>query len=232
MFCSLLSVVLQLALLPRVEQALGKAYLAESLVENGLLQSVAEWLKPLPSGAAAPISLRQSLLRCILALPLDWSDGSLLTHLKRSQLGKASSLFASSSSSHSFVQVVMHLYRTESIGAIKQTAEKLIEIWSRPVFAINDDWRTLAQEEARKQVASPLARPQSRLARQAEDAQQEIQRKARSPRFSHFLSFFSSRWSRIASVPTRGRSCLTRARISPPLSRVRSRAKPRTSREW
>lgn len=129
-------------MLDSVKAAVQKSYLSDPLVEAGLLAALAKWLAPLPDGSAPSITLRTGVLEVLRTLQVDWSEGTALGQLKSSQLGKA----------------IMHMSRTDDVPATRKLASDMVEIWSRPIFTINDDWRQLAREEEKRGVSSPMAR--------------------------------------------------------------------------
>ncbi len=152
----------------RVESGMARAYLGPQLIEAGLLAVLADWLRPLPTdGAQPPASVKKVTLAGLLSLGVDWAEGSALNALKKSGLGK----------------FVMQLYKTEKLPEVTRAAEKLIELWSRPVFSINDDYKTLSAVDERR-LSGPGATGQGGSARSqlAAARQVEIQQRVEASR--------------------------------------------------
>jgi hypothetical protein len=158
-------------LAPRVQSCMARAYLGPQLIEAGLLSALSDWLKPLPNDGAPPsASVKRTTLAGLLSLTVDWGEGSALNALKKSGLGRH----------------VMQMLKNERLPELTAAAEKLVELWSRPVFAINDDYRTLtAVDERRAAIAGlvsasgPSGASKSLLAAKR---QQEIQERVEASR--------------------------------------------------
>lgn len=123
--------------------------------------------QPLPDGSPPSIGLRSGALEALQCLRVDWNEGTGLAKLKESQLGKH----------------IFSMARTDSVPGIRKAAEHLMEQWSRPVFSINDDYRTLQklqqqqQEEEAKRgagAAGHASGDQLRVAQLAKARQEEI----------------------------------------------------------
>eukprot|EP01090_Pellita_catalonica_P018783 TRINITY_DN6175_c0_g1_i4.p1 TRINITY_DN6175_c0_g1~~TRINITY_DN6175_c0_g1_i4.p1 ORF type:complete len:575 (-),score=188.96 TRINITY_DN6175_c0_g1_i4:87-1811(-) len=130
--------VAKLRMLPEVNKCLGKVYLHETLLYHDVLKVVRKWLEPLPDGSFPTLNIRSTLL----SLLDNFKVGT--NQLRDSGIGK----------------VVMFLWKSkQETQRNKKIAESLIHKWSRPIFAISDNYaqlRLLEQEEERKTViASP-----------------------------------------------------------------------------
>ncbi|CAL9727561.1 transcription factor Spn1p [Monosporozyma unispora] len=109
-------------LLPKVEQTLSKANLADTILDNNLLQSVRIWLEPLPDGSLPSFEIQKSLFAAINDLPIKTE------HLKESGLGRVMIFYTKSK-------------RVEP--SLARLAEKLIAEWTRPVIGASDNYRDL-----------------------------------------------------------------------------------------
>lgn len=69
-------------LLPKVVSVLSKANLADTILDNNLLQSVRIWLEPLPDGSLPSFEIQKSLFAALNDLPVKTE------HLKESGLGE------------------------------------------------------------------------------------------------------------------------------------------------
>ena len=146
---------------------MGRAYLGPQLIEAGLLSVLADWLKPLPQdGAPPPASVKRTTLAGLLSLTVDWGEGGALNALKKSGLGRH----------------VMQMLRTERLPELTASAEKLVELWSRPVFQINDDYRTLAAVDERRAAPSGASGSATQKSLLAAQRQQEIQQRVEDSR--------------------------------------------------
>lgn len=109
-------------LLPKVEQILSKANLADTILDNNLLQSVRIWLEPLPDGSLPSFEIQKSLFSAINDLPIKTE------HLKESGLGRVMIFYTKSK-------------RVEP--QLARLAEKLIAEWTRPIIGASDNYRDL-----------------------------------------------------------------------------------------
>lgn len=109
-------------LLPKVEEILLKANLADTILDNNLLQSVRIWLEPLPDGSLPSFEIQKSLFSAINSLPIKTE------HLKESGLGRVMIFYTKSK-------------RVEP--QLARLAEKLIAEWTRPIIGASDNYRDL-----------------------------------------------------------------------------------------
>lgn len=107
-------------LLPKVESTLSKANLADTILDNNLLQSVRIWLEPLPDGSLPSFEIQKSLFAAIDNLPIKTE------HLKESGLGRIMIFYTKSK-------------RVEP--QLGRMADKLIAEWTRPVIGASDNYR-------------------------------------------------------------------------------------------
>ncbi|BHF72540.1 Transcription factor iws1 [Sparganum proliferum] len=121
----------KLAMLNVVSSLLKKADLKAALVDNGMLSAITDWLSPLPGQTLPNVIIRETMLRHLA----EFSNLEPET-LRESGIGKA----------------VMYLYRHPRENRDnKRRAGHLINEWSRPIFNLTSDYRTLTKEE-RKQL--------------------------------------------------------------------------------
>nr|3O8Z_A Chain A, Transcription factor IWS1 [Saccharomyces cerevisiae] len=100
-------------LLPKVVSVLSKANLADTILDNNLLQSVRIWLEPLPDGSLPSFEIQKSLFAALNDLPVKTE------HLKESGLGR----------------VVIFYTKSKRVEAqLARLAEKLIAEWTRPII--------------------------------------------------------------------------------------------------
>ncbi|CAI4055138.1 hypothetical protein SUVZ_16G4010 [Saccharomyces uvarum] len=107
-------------LLPKVVSVLSKANLADTILDNNLLQSVRIWLEPLPDGSLPSFEIQKSLFAALNDLPVKTE------HLKESGLGR----------------VVIFYTKSKRVEAqLARLADKLIAEWTRPVIGASDNYR-------------------------------------------------------------------------------------------
>ncbi|CAI1781688.1 hypothetical protein SEUBUCD646_0P03960 [Saccharomyces eubayanus] len=107
-------------LLPKVVSVLSKANLADTILDNNLLQSVRIWLEPLPDGSLPSFEIQKSLFAALNDLPVKTE------HLKESGLGR----------------VVIFYTKSKRVEAqLARLADKLIAEWTRPIIGASDNYR-------------------------------------------------------------------------------------------
>ncbi|CCE62950.1 hypothetical protein TPHA_0D03140 [Tetrapisispora phaffii CBS 4417] len=112
--------VQKVKLLPKVVSILSKANLADTILDNNLLQSVRIWLEPLPDGSLPSFEIQKSLFAALNKLPIKTE------HLKESGLGR----------------VVIFYTKSKRVEApLPRIAEKLIAEWTRPIIGASDNYR-------------------------------------------------------------------------------------------
>ncbi|CAB4256072.1 similar to Saccharomyces cerevisiae YPR133C SPN1 Protein involved in RNA polymerase II transcription [Maudiozyma barnettii] len=107
-------------LLPKVESILSKANLADTILDNNLLQSVRIWLEPLPDGSLPSFEIQKSLFSAINSLPIKTE------HLKESGLGRI---------------MIFYTKSKHVEPQLARIAEKLIAEWTRPIIGASDNYR-------------------------------------------------------------------------------------------
>jgi hypothetical protein len=95
---------------------LGKRHLHEVMIDQGMLTTLASWLKPMPDGSLVALQIRSDLLKALTLLEV---DETVLGSLRSSGLGKYVRLYS--------------LHKRETPLNRKQ-ANALVEKWKRPIF--------------------------------------------------------------------------------------------------
>ncbi|SCV03000.1 LAMI_0H04676g1_1 [Lachancea mirantina] len=107
-------------LLPKVVGVLSKANLADTILDNNLLQSVRIWLEPLPDGSLPSFEIQKSLFATLESLPIKTE------HLKESGLGKV---------------VIFYTKSKRVEPKLARLADRLIAEWTRPIIGASDNYR-------------------------------------------------------------------------------------------
>jgi len=143
------------AMLPQVFEFLQKRHLHETMMDRGMLSTLAAWLKPMPDGSLVNLQVRTKLLE---ALELFEVDETVLGSLRSSGLGKYIKLLS--------------LHSKETMRN-RRRAVSLMEKWKRPIFQSSTTYNA-----SDVQVARP-SRTAEELARELEDPQSfdEMQRR-------------------------------------------------------
>ncbi|SCU80104.1 LADA_0B05072g1_1 [Lachancea dasiensis] len=107
-------------LLPKVVGTLSKAHLADTILDNNLLQSVRIWLEPLPDGSLPSFEIQKSLFAALETLPIKTD------HLKESGLGKV---------------VIFYTKSKRVEPKLARLADRLVAEWTRPIIGASDNYR-------------------------------------------------------------------------------------------
>ncbi|CAI4784291.1 CNT_collapsed_G0059080.mRNA.1.CDS.1 [Saccharomyces cerevisiae] len=142
-------------LLPKVVSVLSKANLADTILDNNLLQSVRIWLEPLPDGSLPSFEIQKSLFAALNDLPVKTE------HLKESGLGR----------------VVIFYTKSKRVEAqLARLAEKLIAEWTRPIIGASDNYRDkrimqleFDSEKLRKKSVMDSAKNRKKKSKSGED---------------------------------------------------------------
>ncbi|XP_020556353.1 protein IWS1 homolog isoform X4 [Oryzias latipes] len=117
----------KLTLLPQVVMHLKKQDLKETFIDSGVMSAITEWISPLPDKSLPALRIREELLRILQELPSVSQET-----LKHSKIGRA----------------VMFLYKhPKESRPNKDLALKLINEWSRPIFGLTSNYKSMTREE-------------------------------------------------------------------------------------
>lgn len=110
----------KLRLLPEVQEVLRKGSLADTILDNNLLESIRTWLEPLPDASLPAYQIQKELFTALDRLPIK------TIHLRESGLGK----------------VVIFYQRSKRPQLnIKRIVDKLVGDWTRPIMGRSDNYR-------------------------------------------------------------------------------------------
>ena len=119
--------VTKVTLLKEVISQIRKTDLLEGFLDANILSTLTDWLAPMPNKALPSISIRAAIIDWLQELPALNSE-----ILKTSGIGKA----------------IMYIYRhPRETRYHKEECGRLISKWSRPIFNISDDFKTITKEE-------------------------------------------------------------------------------------
>ncbi|KIY69105.1 transcription factor iws1 [Cylindrobasidium torrendii FP15055 ss-10] len=116
-----LPAIQKLRLLPEVVVVLQKASLAQSIIDNNLLEGVRRWLEPLPDKSLPSLNIQREFFGILPKL--EFIDSAVL---KESGLGR----------------IVMFYTKCARVtDDIKRTANSLVMIWARPIIKRSSSYR-------------------------------------------------------------------------------------------
>lgn len=110
----------KLKMLPRVTSVLRKGALADTILDNNLLESIRIWLEPLPDASLPAYQIQKELFEALETLPIK------TIHLRESGLGR------------------VVLFYKQSIRPqlnIRRTVDRLMGNWTRPIMGRSDNYR-------------------------------------------------------------------------------------------
>ncbi|KAL9931299.1 hypothetical protein V8E36_009809 [Tilletia maclaganii] len=120
-------VIEKLKLLPKVLATLQKTHLQQAITDHNLLEGVRRWLEPLPDHSLPALNIQRSFFSVLEKMPIDSIS------LKMSGLGKI---------------MMFYSMNTKVDPAIRRSADRLIEIWSRPIIKKSSSFRDRSMEKA------------------------------------------------------------------------------------
>ncbi|KAF9000685.1 transcription factor iws1 [Cyathus striatus] len=111
----------KLRLLPEAMETLRKASLAQSMIDNNLLEAVRRWLEPLPDRSLPSLNIQRELFNIIKKM--EFIDSSVL---KESGLGR----------------VILFYTKCKRVNPdIQRIANDLVSTWSRPIIKRSASYR-------------------------------------------------------------------------------------------
>ncbi|KAE8211992.1 hypothetical protein CF327_g4307 [Tilletia walkeri] len=113
-------VIEKLKLLPKVMATLQKTHLQQAITDHDLLGGVKRWLEPLPDHSLPALNIQRSFFSALEKMPIDSIS------LKMSGLGKI---------------MMFYSLNTKVDPKIRRSADRLIEIWSRPIIKKSSSFR-------------------------------------------------------------------------------------------
>lgn len=153
----------KLQLLPEVKDVLQKHHLADSILDNNLLEAVRIWLEPLPDASLPSYSIQEELFDALVRLPIK------SIHLRESGLGK-----------------VVTFYRKSKQPQlrIKRIADKLVADWTRPIMGRSDNYRekvisTRSFDPSTQEIALAVAAKRAQTLKDGTLAEKQAERRRR-----------------------------------------------------
>ncbi|KJA26245.1 hypothetical protein HYPSUDRAFT_52560 [Hypholoma sublateritium FD-334 SS-4] len=111
----------KLRLLPEAMDTLRKASLAQSMIDNNLLEAVRRWLEPLPDRSLPALNIQREFFNIIKKM--EFIDSAVL---KESGLGR----------------IVLFYTKCKRVTPdITRTANELVSVWSRPIIKRSASYR-------------------------------------------------------------------------------------------
>ncbi|KDR79001.1 hypothetical protein GALMADRAFT_244730 [Galerina marginata CBS 339.88] len=107
--------------LPEAMETLRKVSLAQSMIDNNLLEAVRKWLEPLPDRSLPALNIQRELFGIIKKM--EFIDSAVL---KESGLGRI---------------VLFYTKRKRVTPAINRIANDLVSLWSRPIIKRSASYR-------------------------------------------------------------------------------------------
>ncbi|OJT07449.1 Transcription factor IWS1 [Trametes pubescens] len=111
----------KLRLLPQVMEVLRKTSLAQSIIDNNLLEGVCKWLEPLPDRSLPALDIQKEFFPILKKM--DFIDTNVL---KESKLGRV---------------VLFYTKCKRATPDIARAANDLVSIWSRPIIKRSASYR-------------------------------------------------------------------------------------------
>lgn len=117
----------KIAMLDMAMSQINKHNLIEGFLDANILSALTDWLAPMPDRSLPAAKIREAVIKWLTQLPPLSQD-----MLKTSGIGKA----------------IMYLYKhPKELKMNRSRCGRLISMWSRPIFNVSDDFKTLSREE-------------------------------------------------------------------------------------
>ncbi|TFK92660.1 hypothetical protein K466DRAFT_659111 [Polyporus arcularius HHB13444] len=133
----------KLRLLPQVMEVLRKTSLAQSIIDNNLLEGVCKWLEPLPDKSLPALDIQKEFFPMLKKM--EFIDTNVL---KESKLGR----------------VILFYTKCKRVTPdIQRAANDLVSIWSRPIIKRSASYRDRVIPTAQAEVEGQGVRTGERL---------------------------------------------------------------------
>lgn len=117
----------KLKMLKRVVTHINKQDMRESFIDMGIYSAISDWLTPIKDLNLPHLSIRRELLKVLQGLPTASAET-----LTSSKVGRA---------------VMLIFKHPKEIRANKEMAGRLINKWSRPLFGLNENFKSMSRDE-------------------------------------------------------------------------------------
>jgi len=150
----------KLRLLPRVKEVLQKSSLAQSILDNNLLDGVRRWLEPLPDRSLPALNIQTFFFEQLMKIFIDTNS------LKDSGLGR----------------IVLFYTKCKRVTTpIRRLANELVSTWSRPIIKRSSSYRDRqvpVAAEPGEGSRAPAEKLNSILARAKESEKDRVRKNA------------------------------------------------------
>jgi transcription factor SPN1 len=140
----------KLKILSSIVNACSKSFLQPQLLEEKLLDVLAEWIKPSEDKSLPNMNIRSAVFKILLEIPVKGVtkrvksqvdfDGIEVSHLRGSEIGKL---------------IKMYSIHPKETPENRKSAGIIIERWSRMIFDLSDDYKSSdsPKQASRKRLA-------------------------------------------------------------------------------